>query len=119
MSGWLYRAAYKERPEEVLAELQECEFADDEFYWTDNVPQPASLDALVKFKESQRFWEFGTASILDMDRLVEAGEEGEEDHDGAIRLLTNAEVRQYLGSDRPTAPDFESAIDGPLFDYWM
>jgi hypothetical protein len=119
MDGWMYRIAYTERPEDALAAVQEREFDEDLLSWTDRtdtLPRPTSMAELEEFKERQAFWEFGTGSILDMDRLVDADEE---DHDGAVRPLSAAELQQYLSTDRPSASDFEVAIRGALGDYWL
>jgi hypothetical protein len=120
-SGWSYRVPFEEDARRAFLALQERELAGDDLYWQEEdeeeedeefrsevPPRPTSLAQLAEIKDDERyhFWEWGTHSILDMDRLEPADAE---DHDGGVRLLSPAEVRDLLGSDRPTADDFEAA----------
>jgi hypothetical protein len=54
----------------------------------------------------------GTHSIIDMDRVIDPSEP---DGFSTVRPLTDAEVRRYFGTDRPTRGDFDRAYagDGP------
>jgi hypothetical protein len=104
-SGWDYRVAFQPSVEAALLQLQEQTLASDDYLWTgEDDERPRSLEHLANIKVDEEFWEEGTHSILDVDRIVAVGAE---DQVGSVRPLSEAEVRGLLGSDRPSAADFE------------
>jgi hypothetical protein len=127
-SGWMYIEPSQSSIAETFAALQARVLASGEFLWGDEYtlnnpdlrarflehggslddlePRPDSLHRLAELKQQDPFWEEGTHSILDMDRIISPDEE---DHDGTVRPLTEDEIVTYLGSDRPTAAEFEQA----------
>lgn len=124
-SGWDYRAPYAGSVEATLLAVQEqvllrCDFIwpwDDsedeaidpryaEFFEEEDrqdVPWPLSLADLNAAKEIEEFWDEGTHSILDMDRVIAA----DSDEVGAIRLLSPAELNGLFGTQQPSAADFD------------
>jgi hypothetical protein len=138
-SGWDYRAPYAGSVAATLIAVQEQVLLGDEYIWpwesfdpeeVDEVPRPSSLADLNAAKQIEMFWEEGTHSILDMDRVIDAGAgagAGADDDDagadddaefGAIRPLSPAELSEVFGSPQPSAADFERVYQpgpsGPL-----
>jgi len=107
-SGWSYVVAYEGDPAAALAALRERAFAEGDFVWDDVDdylgPKPATLGDLDALRETEEFWDVGVHSILDMDRIIGSGEE---DHDGTVRQLPEAEAREVIGTARPTREQFQ------------
>jgi hypothetical protein len=105
-SGWDYRVPYQPDAEAAFTHLQDQVLESGEFLWREEYygPRPTTRWQLAAIKDREEFWEEGTHSILDMDRIVAADDE---DHDGTLRPLTPDKVRQYFGTDRPTEADFD------------
>jgi hypothetical protein len=78
------------------------------------VPRPSSLAELAAAKEIAEFWDEGTHTILDIDRVYAAGD----DPDGAIFPLTPAELNRVFGTQQPSAAHFDRVYQpgpgGPL-----
>jgi hypothetical protein len=117
-SGWHYVAPYQEDATQALLNLQRALIASGDYYHgtpreeLEDPDEPGwgtyyqfnSLDDLVAAKETDDFWEQGTHSILDIDRIIDAGQP---DEAGAIVFLSTNSVVQSLGNERPTRSDFE------------
>jgi hypothetical protein len=111
-SSWDYVVPYQDDITRAFAELQQRVFDEGDYYRDDydDFLDVTSLEALLAGKESERFWEVGTHSILDMDQIIDAGRP---DEAGAIRALSGEELRTHLGSDHPTRADWERAFNVP------
>jgi len=73
---------------------------------------PATLEQLWQDESVQ---ESGTHSILDVDRIIDPHDDGEDMM--TVRPLTEEEVQGWIGSAKPTRADFERASqNGGLFD---
>jgi hypothetical protein len=96
-SGWDYRAPYAGSVEATLIAVQEQVLMSGDYIWpwddidpddyldeVEVVPRPSSLAELAAAKEIAEFWDEGTHTILDIDRVYAAGD----DPDGAIFPLT-------------------------------
>lgn len=112
-SDWEYVVPLRSTVTETLIALQQQLIESGDFYWDlqdeetgEDLPRPTSLAQLAEYKERDEFWDVGTHSALDLDRVVNTDDE---DHDGTLRPLSTAEAREYLGSERPTAADFAHA----------
>jgi hypothetical protein len=107
-SGWDYLVPYQPDAEAAFRQLQEQVLESGEFLWREEYygPRPTTRWQLAAVKDRVEFWEEGTHSILDMDRIVPADDE---DHDGTVRPLAPDEVQHYFGTDRPTEADFDRA----------
>jgi hypothetical protein len=111
-SGWYYRVAFQPSAEAALVKLQEQILASHDYLWIgEDDERPRSLEQLADIKDDEEFWAEGTHSILDVDRIVAVAAK---DQDGSVRPLSVAEVRGLLGSDRPSAADFERAFAGGM-----
>lgn len=124
-SGWNYRVAYVGSVEATLAAVQEQVLVSGDYIWPwddadnepidpkyadifeteerEDVPRPTSLSELNAAKEIEEFWDEGTHTILDIDRVIEA----EDDEVGVIRPLNAAELNRVFGTTRPSAADFD------------
>jgi hypothetical protein len=136
-SSWQYRVPHTGSVEETLIRLQEQILAGNDYLWPwggeengpdpdedffemeqgEDVPRPSSLAELNAAKEIDEFWEEGTHTILDISRVITAGD----DEDGAIRLLTPEELNRVFGTGQPSAADFgrvylDNWWTGPLGD---
>lgn len=91
------------------------DFLWQEDYW-DDVPPPTTRAELAALKEDQQFWDEGTHTILDMDRIVSSTDDT--DDDGTIRQLSSDELTEYFGTDRPSEAEFERVYRqfGPILD---
>ncbi len=105
-SGWDYRVPYQPDAEAAFTQLQEQVLESGDFLWQEEYygPRPTTRWELAAVKDTEEFWEEGTHSILDMDRLIPADDE---DNDGTVRPLTPDELRRYFGTDRPSEADFD------------
>jgi hypothetical protein len=109
-SGWNYLVAYRPDLGAALAELQDQVLASDDFLWDEEyygAERPTTREELAAVKESERFWDEGTHTVLDMDRVASSQGGDDQDGVGAVRPLSAEEVREYFGTDRPTEADFE------------
>jgi hypothetical protein len=111
-SGWDYCVPYQPDVEAAFVQLQDQVLASGDFLWDEEhygAPRPGTREDLAAVKEGSAFWEEGTHTVLDMDRVVPAYmEDDDEDPDnvGAIRPMSADETREYLGADRPAEDDF-------------
>jgi hypothetical protein len=117
-SGWDYFVPYTTDMAGALRDLQRDVFAADEFFWYDDddpypAPKPTTLEELDAIKQMEEFWDVGTHSILDLDRVIGPGDE---DHDGTLRLMAPAEAERVFGSPMPTRAQFEAAYQGGMGD---
>jgi hypothetical protein len=110
-SGWDYCVPYQPDVEAAFVQLQDQVLASGDFLWDEELygaPQPGTRGELAAVKEGEAFWDEGTHTVLDMDRVVPAYAKDDENPDnvGAIRPMSTEETREYLGTDRPTEHDF-------------
>jgi len=109
-SGWSYVVPFQGDPATALTALREQAFVDGDLFWDDDDdylgPKPTSLAELDALRETEAFWEVGAHSILDMDRIIGAADE---DHDGTVRQLPEAEAREVFGTATPTREQFLQA----------
>jgi hypothetical protein len=111
-SGWDYLVPYRPEVAEALLDLQAQVFNDGDYYqyWRlFGTPRPETIEDLWAAKETPDFWDVGTHSILDIDKIASVSEP---DSPGAIRALSAPEMHAVLGTDRPTRTDFERALPG-------
>jgi hypothetical protein len=118
-SGWDYLVPYRPEVAEALLDLQTQVFNDGDYYeyWTEcGASRPETIEDLWAAKESADFWDVGTHSILDIDKIAGVTEP---DSAGAIRAMSAEEMQAFLGTDRPTRTDFERAYpsSGSLLDF--
>lgn len=126
-SGWDYRVPYVGSVEKTFIAVQEQILADGGYIWPwedidpdfvdgEPLPRPSSLEALRVAKVLEEYWEEGTHTLLDIDRVIS----GEGDEFGAVRLLVADELSRLFGTEQPTAADFDrvyrSSSEGPLLD---
>lgn len=121
-SGWDYRVSYAGSIEATLIAVQEQVLAAGDYIWPWEtfarytggevaVPRPTSLDTLDAAKEAEEFWEEGTHTILDTDRVVTSADDV---GDGAILPLCSAELEQVFGTEQPSAADVDRVFQpGP------
>jgi hypothetical protein len=120
-SGWDHRVPFAGSVEASLVAIQEQVLAAGDFIWPfenddpfytddddDALAKPASLAALALAKENEEFWEEGTHSILDVERVWTSGEESDF---GAIRPLGASELIEAFGADKPSAAAFERVYE--------
>ena len=121
-SGWDYFVPYTTDVAGALRDLQQRVLAADEFYWQDDEypdedpylpPKPTTLEQLATIKEAEEFWDVGTHSILDLDRVIGPGDE---DHDGTLRPLAPSEAERVFGSPMPTRAQFDAVYEGGIGD---
>jgi len=119
-SGWDYFVPYQQDVTAALRELQQRVFDDDAFFWYPEdedepfpAPKPRTLAELERIKETDEFWEVGTHSILDLDRVIGPTEE---DHDGTLRAAPREEIVRLFGTAMPTRAQFEAAYDRGMGD---
>jgi hypothetical protein len=102
---------YHGDPAAALAACREQTFAQGDFFWyPEDDPRgakPATLAELDVMGEREEFWEVGTHSILDVDRIIPSSDEN---RDG-IRQLPAAEARELFGTATPTREQFEQVED--------
>jgi hypothetical protein len=116
-SGWDYRVRYQPDLETAFLQLQDQVLESGDFLWSEEYygPRPTTRWQLSAIKDRDEFWEEGTHSILDMDRIVPADAGDEE---GAIRPLSEAEEQEHFGGARPTEAEFDRVYQefGPLIE---
>lgn len=110
-SGWDYVVEYGGDPAAALEQLRTSTLAAGDYFWDETSdeyigPRPGSLAELDALRGSEEFWEIGTHSVLDVDRLIGSREP---DRDGTVRPLTDEEAVRYFGTATPTREQFEAA----------
>ncbi|MCL2780142.1 MAG: hypothetical protein FWD74_01385 [Actinomycetia bacterium] len=112
-SGWEYRVPFTGSVEATLAATQERVLASGDYLWPwedypgdpdAEVRRPATLAELAAAKQEEEFWDEGTHSILDIERVRA---DGDADDFGTIQPLVPAELREVFGTERPTLADFQ------------
>jgi hypothetical protein len=128
-SGWDYQAPYAGSVEATLIAVQEQVLMSDDYIWPwedmgdpeyrdedEAVPRPSSLAELNAAKEIEEFWDEGTHTILDVNRVIV----GDDDQAEAIRPLSSTELNRVFGTEQPSAADFDRVYQpgpgGPLGD---
>ncbi|EWT02619.1 hypothetical protein N865_02490 [Intrasporangium oryzae NRRL B-24470] len=127
-SGWSYRTPFMGSVQESFLAVQRQILESGDYIWpwddfdpaetdAEGFARPASLDQLAAAKQTEDFWEKGTHTMLDLDRVSEADDP---DELGAARALSDAEMTEVLGTDQPTSEDLarvhDPAGDRPLED---
>lgn len=138
-SGWEYRVPFVGSVAGSLVATQEQVLSSGDYIWPweyddaghvdvdvdvgedddddDVATRPRSLAALGRAKQVEEFWDEGTHSILDVERVWS---EEDEDVFGLVRPLTTDEAEQVLGAETPSALDFDRVHQpgpsGPLAD---
>jgi hypothetical protein len=122
-SGWDYRVPFAGTVEASLTAIQEQVLAsgdfmwpfgnDDPFYADDDVDgdvlsKPMSVAALARAKENEEFWDEGTHTVLDVERVWKPGDE---DDFAAIRPLSAFELVEAFGTEKPTGADLERVFE--------
>jgi hypothetical protein len=116
-SGWDYRVPYADSVEATLIAVREQVLISGEYIWPwdddpedldedEGAPRPSSLAELAAAKEIEDFWDEGTHTILDIDRIV-AADDNDDNQVGAIVPLSPAELHQVFGTEQPSASDFD------------
>nr|QLG04860.1 Hypothetical protein [Streptomyces sp.] len=120
-SGWSYLTRYQGSVEATLAAVQREVLASGDYVWPwetlaeygftvqESFSRPSSLDELNAAKDTEAFWEEGTHTILDIDRVLptaEAPEPYNPDDSGTLRPLRHERVLHHFGTDRPTPAQF-------------
>jgi hypothetical protein len=117
-SAWLYVEPHRGDVEASFNALRERVFNSDDYYWIDNGylgPRRATLVELDQLKGHGRFWDVGTHSIIDMDRVVRA----RSDQEGAVRELPRRAAKRLFGTRKPTRADFDAhEKDLPYLRRW-
>jgi hypothetical protein len=119
-SGWDYVVEYGGDPAAALEELRAATLASGDYFWDDSSEdyfgaRPTSLAELDALRESDEFWEIGTHSVLDVDRLIGSSET---DRDGTVRELSDEEAVDLFGTATPTREQFEAAEPVPDVSSW-
>lgn len=127
-SGWDYRVPFNDSAQESFLAVQQELLATGDYIWPwddidaddaayESVSRPTTLAELAEAKEAEEFWEVGTHTLLDLERVVNADDT---DEFGVVRPLSSAELLQVFGTDQPTVEDFHRAYEpgpsGPLAD---
>ena len=121
-SGWDYIEPFDTDLTTTLANLRRRVFVDDDYFWFDSIPKPATFDELealfaeiaaltpdeIDYEDPRMILladiaSSGTHSILDMD-AVGAG--------GPIKPLPAGEAEALFGTARPTRADFDRVGEG-------
>lgn len=106
-SGWDYVAPYRGSVEATLEALHDKVFHER---YGDGA-EYGSREEL--YADEDFMGEVGTHSILDVRRVVETTEHPRRDRGAdyfTVRPLTTARLVHHFGTDRPTVPEFESAM---------
>jgi hypothetical protein len=107
-SGWDYVVDLPESgpadPSAALAGLRERVLREGDFLWADWLgPRPTTLAELDATRDTAEFWEEGTHSVLDVDRVVGSDEP---DGEGTVRPLLPHESVELFGTATPSPTDF-------------
>ena len=116
-SGWDYRVPFAGSVQESLIATQRQVLSSGEYIWPwenidpddideadDVAARPTTLAELTEAKRIEDFWDEGTHSILDVERVWT---EGDETDFACVRPLAVAELVQVFGSQYPSAADFD------------
>ncbi|OPF73803.1 hypothetical protein VT50_0228015 [Streptomyces antioxidans] len=124
-SGWHYLTRYQGSVGATLTAVQKEVLASGAYNWPwetmaeygftveESLPRPSSLDEFNTAKETEEFWDEGTHTILDIDRVVPtagAPEPYNPDDSGTLRPLRHERVLHHFGTDRPTPAQFEELL---------
>jgi hypothetical protein len=96
--------------ESALIRLQERVLAAGDFSYSEGewrAPRPTTLTDLAVARATEEFWEVGSHSILDVDRVISAFAP---DRDGTVRPLSRKETKQLFGTKRPSRERFEEVM---------
>jgi hypothetical protein len=104
-SEWSYVVPLDADVASAFLRLRERVFAEGDYYWPDR-SRPATLAELDASRERPEFWETGTHSILDVDRLIDSDHQDEE---GTVRPLSEEDARDVFGTATPTRREFDEA----------
>ncbi|RBY96602.1 hypothetical protein DQ237_08215 [Blastococcus sp. TF02-8] len=108
-SGWNHVTEYLGDPESSLQALRRQVLASGDYLWDDEndypAPRPASLAELDEIRRDDDFWEVGTHSVLDVDRVVPMGP----DQEAAVQQLDPEDAELAFGTTTPTRETFELA----------
>jgi hypothetical protein len=127
-SGWDYRVPYAGSVEATLIRIQEEVLASGDYIWpwesvdheTGAVARPSSLAELGAAKGTGEFWEEGTHTILDIDRVIDTDDDEVDDEVGGILPLDDTELNELFGTSQPSAAEFDRVYEpgpaGPLSD---
>jgi hypothetical protein len=102
-SGWDYvvelPVGAPAEPAAALLALRELVLHDGDFLWGEWLgPRPGTLAELDEFRQTDDFWEEGTHSVLDVDRVVGVDDP---DGEGTVRPLRPEEAIELFGTARP------------------
>lgn len=118
-SGWSYVAPYNLDVATSLRRLQERLLRDGEFYWywdagyagVEFRPRPSTIEDLWN---SEDFWESGSATILDIMRVVDTPDAPHwrnRDDFSTVRPLAPDRIRHYFGTSHPSRAQFEAVAN--------
>jgi hypothetical protein len=118
-SGWDYVVGYHGDPAAALQALREEVLASGDFLWDDEndwpAPRPATLAEMDEIRQEDDFWDVGTHSVLDVDRIVPTGP----DREAAVQELDPDEAHVVFGTPTPTRAQFEAVgFDLPRAERW-
>jgi hypothetical protein len=107
-SGWDYVVEYPGDPAAALQALREQVLASGDYLWDDAndfpAPRPSTVAELDEIRQEDDFWEVGTHSVLDVDRIVPTGP----DREAAVQELAADEAQRAFGTSTPTRDQFEA-----------
>lgn len=110
-SGWEYvidasGAGPADAPT-ALVRLREQVLRGGDFLWGDRLgPTPTTLAELDAVRDLDEFWEEGTHSVLDVDRVVGSDQA---DGEGTVRPLQPEEAAALFGTTTPSREQFAAA----------
>lgn len=114
-SGWQYveeiPAGERVSIRAALRRLRERVLASGDFYYSENewrVPRPTTMAELEAIRRTEEFWEVGSHSILDVDRVISRYSE---DRDGTVRQLTRREAKALFATTKPDLRRFAEVQD--------
>ena len=110
-SGWDYVVDLPEHappdPSAALARLRERVLGEGDYLWADWLgSRPTTLAELDAIRDTDEFWEEGTHSVLDVDRVVGSDQP---DGEGTVRPLLAQESVELFGTATPSPADFAAA----------
>lgn len=112
-SEWTIRVPFRGTLDHSLADAQRATLKSGEYVWPWDdgadgsalpVPRPTSWEALAQAKLDEEFWEEGTHSILDMNKVAS---QDDIDEFAAITPLSHDEQLEVFATVRPTVSDLE------------
>jgi hypothetical protein len=110
-SGWDYVVDLPEGapadPSAALVGLREQVLREGDFLWADWLgPRPGTLAELDAIRQEDEFWEEGTHSVLDVDRVIGSDQP---DGEGTVRPLLPQESIELFGTATPSREQFAAA----------